>query len=153
MLLGDNTMFVCELPIRLLLKIWRVYDVFHASLTSDFFGWSCWYLSSFNGPWVVVWPPSELDFLDVVENTFALLQSRVIDCDSNRVESFCENHDSSCDESPFFSMWLESGLSHKKSWLESSHWLKSRYHCLALLVYCYRHVSIWILGQSLKSTS
>jgi len=35
-LLGNTTMFVCKLPIRLLLKAGRVYYVFHASLTSDF---------------------------------------------------------------------------------------------------------------------
>ena len=29
-------MFVCKLPIRLLSKVGRVYDVFHASLISDF---------------------------------------------------------------------------------------------------------------------
>ena len=29
----------------------------------------------------------------------------------------------------FFSTWLESSPSHQKSWLESSHWLESRYHC------------------------
>jgi len=46
-LLGNTNMFVCKLPIRLLLKIGRVCDVFHASLTSDFFGWGYWDLSSF----------------------------------------------------------------------------------------------------------
>jgi len=30
-------------------------------------------------------------------------------------------------ESPSFSTWLESRQSHQKSWLESSHWLESRY--------------------------
>jgi len=30
-------------------------------------------------------------------------------------------------ESPSFSTWLESSQSHQKSWLESSHWLESRY--------------------------
>jgi len=38
-LLERTTMFVYKLPIRLLLKYWRISDVFHASLISDFFGW------------------------------------------------------------------------------------------------------------------
>ena len=46
-----------------------------------------------------------------------------------RVESFCEKRDSSQVGSLFFSTWLESGPSHQKSWVESSHWLESRYHC------------------------
>jgi len=33
-LLGRTTMFVYKLPIRLLLKYWRISDVFHASLIS-----------------------------------------------------------------------------------------------------------------------
>ena len=33
-------------------------------------------------------------------------------------------------ESLSFSRWLESSQSHQKSWLESSHWLESRCHCL-----------------------
>jgi len=49
-----------------------------------------------------------------------------------RVESFCEKHDSRRVESPSFSTWLESSQSHQKSWLESSHWLESRYHCRKL---------------------
>ena len=57
------------------------------------------------------------------------LESRFIDYDSIRVESFCEKRDSSRVESRFFSTWLESIPSHQKSWLESSHWLESRYHC------------------------
>ena len=32
-------------------------------------------------------------------------------------------------ESPFFLTWLESSPSPHKSWLESSHWLESSYHC------------------------
>jgi len=32
-------------------------------------------------------------------------------------------------ESPFFSTWLESSPSHQKLWLETNHWLESRYHC------------------------
>ena len=31
-------------------------------------------------------------------------------------------------ELPSFSTWLESSQSHQKSWVESSHWLESRYH-------------------------
>jgi len=34
MLLGNDTMFVCKLPIILLLKEGRVHYVFHASLVS-----------------------------------------------------------------------------------------------------------------------
>ena len=46
------------------------------------------------------------------------LESRVIDCELSRVESFCEKRDSSRVESPSFSTWLESRKSHQKSWLE-----------------------------------
>ena len=46
------------------------------------------------------------------------LESRVIDCDSSRVKSFCEKRYSSRVESPFFSTWLKS--SQQKSWLDSS---------------------------------
>jgi len=86
LLLGNTTMFVCKLPIRLLLEVGCVCDVFHASLTSDFFGWACWILSPFNGSWVVVWSPSALNFLDVVENTFALLQTS---CQAMQQDSDC----------------------------------------------------------------
>jgi len=55
--------------------------------------------------------------------------TRVIDCDSSRVESLCEKCDSCWVVSPFFSTWLESSPSYQKSWLESSHWLESRFHC------------------------
>jgi len=41
--------------------------------------------------------------------------TRVSDCDSGRVESFCENV-----SRPFLSTWLESSQRHQKSWLESS---------------------------------
>jgi len=37
-LLRNTAIFVCKLPIRLLLEIGCVCDVFRASLTSDFFG-------------------------------------------------------------------------------------------------------------------
>jgi len=46
------------------------------------------------------------------------LESRVIDCDSSRVESFCEKRDSSRVVAPSFSTWLESSQSHQKSWLD-----------------------------------
>jgi len=45
-----------------------------------------------------------------------------------RVESFCEKRDWTRVESPVFSTWRESSPSHQKTWLESSHWLQSRYH-------------------------
>ena len=35
-------------------------------------------------------------------------------------------------DSPFFSTWLEPNPSQQKSWLQSSHWLKSRYHYFLL---------------------
>jgi len=86
-LLGDNTMFVCRYPVRLLLKFWCISDVFHASLISGFFGWACWNLSRFTGSWVVVWPYSELDFLDVVENTFALLHDDPVAVDDGNCDT------------------------------------------------------------------
>jgi len=73
-LLKNTTMFVCKLPIRLLLQVGRVHYVIHAWLTSDFlclrllksqFFW--WFqkrcLYTFE-----VW-----FFFDVVDNIFALL--------------------------------------------------------------------------------
>ena len=44
-------------------------------------------------------------------------------------------------ELPFFSTWLESSPSHQKSWLESSHWLESRYHWFP---------STWFLKTSIR---
>jgi len=46
----------------------------------------------------------------------------------SRVESSHSVKNVTRGESPFFSTWLESRQSHQKSWLESSHWLESRYH-------------------------
>jgi len=60
------------------------------------------------------------------------LKSRVI---VTRVESGHSVKNVTRVESPSFSTWLELSQSHQKSWLELSHWLKSRYHCYKLCIF------------------
>jgi len=51
------------------------------------------------------------------------LECRVIHCDSSRVI--------------LWKTWLELSPSHQKPWLESSHWLESRCHCVVLSLVVY----------------
>ena len=51
-------------------------------------------------------------------------------------------------ELPFFSMWLESSPSHQKSWLESSHWLESRYH--RHMVLCWKLVELFYVAAIIR---
>jgi len=51
--------------------------------------------------------------------------------ESSRIESFCKKFDSSRVESPFFSTWLESSLSHQKICLESSRVIDSSHSIIA----------------------
>ena len=52
-LLGNTTIFVCKHPIWLPLKIGRIHDVLHASLTSDILAWDLCIFSL-----LMAWRPS-----------------------------------------------------------------------------------------------
>ena len=90
-LLGNTTMFVCKLPIRLLLTVGRVHYVFHASLISDFLVWGFYSLSLFMSLRLLFGHIRRL-VSDVVDNNFALLHCHVynttvfyLQCSTDRV--------------------------------------------------------------------
>jgi len=71
------------------------------------------------------------------------LESRVIDCDLSRfilLKTWLEPS-----WVTIFSTWSESSLSHQKSWLESSYWFESRYHCYYVALSLYRDKRITII--------
>ena len=74
------------------------------------------------------------------------LQSRLMIV--TRVESSDSVKNVSRIESPSFSTWLESSQSHQKSWLESSYWLESRYHCWLFFHNHFRWLAeVWVRSE------
>jgi len=98
-LLGRTDRFVYKLPIHLLLRFWRISDVFHASVISDFFSRACWNLSPLNGSWVVAWLFSDLDFLRCSREYFYSATSH--SSYSMKAKKYCGNEQFSvCERQP-----------------------------------------------------